>query len=98
MEKGDTAKYLRVYFSFKIDELGNVYEPKFERVASTRSRVTGFAKTIKYFNDLKPILDQAIRAMIQQMPVWKPGLQDGIPVKTANSDYLQFWIGLSAPQ
>jgi hypothetical protein len=98
IEKGDTAKYLRVYFSFNLDENGYAYDPRFERVASTRSSTTESAKTIKYFNDLKPLLDKAIQTMMVKMPAWKPGLQDGIPVKTANYDFLQFWVGLSAPQ
>ena len=98
VSNGDTAKYIRIYFSFYLDENGFVYDPQFERVASTRSRVTENAKTIRYFNDMKTVLQSAIKAMLHQMPQWRPGLQDGQPVKTVNYDYLQFWVGLSAPQ
>jgi hypothetical protein len=96
--KGDTAKYIRIYFSFYLDENGYAYEPKFERVASTRSAVTENAKTIRYFFDMKPMLDKAIMQMLNKMPQWRPGMQDGILVKTINYDYLQFWVGLSEPQ
>lgn len=95
---GDTAKYLRIYFSFYLDENGFVYDPQFERVASTRSAVTESAKTIRYFNDMKTILQTAIGSMMHQVPQWRPGVQDGQPVKTLNYDYLQIWVGLSAPK
>jgi hypothetical protein len=96
--KGDTAKYLRIYFSFYLDENGYVYEAAFDRVASTRSAVTENAKTIRYFSDMKPVLQKAIIQMLNKMPQWRPGMQDGLVVKTLNYDYLQFWVGLSAPQ
>jgi hypothetical protein len=95
---GDTAKYIRIYFSFNLDENGFVYDPQFERVASTRSSVTESAKTIRYFNDMKDILQKAVKDMLQKMPQWRPGVQDGQPVKTLNYDYLQFWVGLTPPQ
>ncbi len=98
VEKGDTAKYIRIYFSFYIDEQGYPYEAEFDRVASTRSAATENAKTIKYFYDMKSILQKAITQMINKMPQWRPGLQDGRIVTTHYSDYLQFWVGLSAPQ
>jgi hypothetical protein len=95
---GDTAKYIRIYFSFNLDENGFVYDPQFERVASTRSAVTETARTIRYFHDMKDILQKAVKDMLQKMPQWRPGVQDGQPVKTLNYDYLQFWVGLTAPQ
>jgi len=98
VEKGDTAKYIRIYFSFYIDEQGYPYEPEFDRVASTRSAATENAKTIKYFFDMKVILQDAVKNMINKMPQWRPGLQDGRIVTTSYTDYLQFWVGLSAPQ
>jgi hypothetical protein len=97
VENGDTAKFIRIYFSFNLDESGFIYDPKFERVASTRSAVTESAKTIRYFNDMKEILEKAVKQMLQQLPQWRPGVQDGQPVKTLNYDYLQFWVGLTAP-
>lgn len=95
---GDTAKYIRIYFSFNLDENGFIYDPQFEKVASTRSAVTESAKTIRYFNEMKDILQKAVKQMLEKMPQWRPGLQDGQPVKTLNYDYMQFWVGLSAPQ
>jgi hypothetical protein len=97
VEKADTAKYIRVYFSFNLDENGYLYEPRFERIASTTSKYTGNAKTIKYFNDLQPILNKAINEMLKLMPQWRPGLESGVPVKTSNYDYFQFWVGLTPP-
>lgn len=96
--KGDTAKYIRIYFSFYLDENGYVYDPQFDKVASTHSAGTSTAKVIKYFGDMKPLLNKAIKQMLDKMPAWRPGLLDGIRVKTLNYDYLQFWVGLSAPQ
>jgi hypothetical protein len=98
VQKGDTAKYIRIYFSFYLDENGYAYEPKFERVASTRSAVTENAATLRYFADMKGLLNKAITQMLNKMPQWRPGMQDGFVVKTINYDYLQFWVGLSEPQ
>lgn len=98
VKNGDTAKFIRIYFSFNLDENGYAYEPQFDRVASSRSAVTESAKTIKYFNDMKDVLKSAIKQMLNKMPQWKPGLQDGRPVKTHNSEYMQFWVGLTPPQ
>jgi hypothetical protein len=98
VEKGDTAKYIRIYFSFYIDEQGYPYEAEFDRVASTRSAATENAKTIKYFYDMKSVLQKAVTEMINKMPQWRPGLQDGRIVTAHYTDYLQFWVGLSAPQ
>jgi hypothetical protein len=98
VEKGDTAKFIRIYFSFFLDENGFAYEPSFDRVASTRSGNTENAKTIKYFFDMKPVLDKAIKDMVNKMPQWRPGIQDGVIVKTQCEDYLQFWVGLTPPQ
>ncbi len=98
VENGDTAKYLRIYFSFYIDESGFVYEPKFEKVASTRSAVTESAKTIRHFNDMKDVLQKAVQTMLLKMSAWRPGVENGQPVKSLNYDYMQFWVGLTPPQ
>lgn len=98
VQNGDTAKYLRIYFSFYIDERGFVYEPKFERVASTRSAVTESAKTIRHFSDMKNELQEAVKNMLLKMSAWRPGVENGQPVKTLNYDYMQFWVGLTPPQ
>lgn len=98
LANGDTAKFIRIYFSFYLDENGFAYDPQFERVAATKSAVTENARTIRYFNEMKGVLQSAVKTMLHQMPQWRPGLQDGQPVKTLNYDYLQFWVGLSTPQ
>ncbi|HEX6915676.1 MAG TPA: hypothetical protein VF145_10570 [Chitinophagaceae bacterium] len=98
VENGDTAKFIRVYFSFTVDEQGFIYDPLFERVASTRSVATESAKTIRYFASLKQLMQDAVTSMFRKMPQWQPGVQDGIPVKATCYDYLEFWCGLSAPQ
>lgn len=98
VQNGDTAKYLRIYFSFYVDESGFVYEPKFERVASTRSAVTESAKTIRHFNDMKDVLQEAVKKMLLKLSAWRPGVENGQPVKTLNYDYMQFWVGLTPPQ
>jgi len=97
IEKGDTAKYIRVYFSFNLDENGFAYEPKFERVAATASPYTNSAKTIKYFNDIS-LINDAIKQMLNQMPQWRPGLENGVPVRSSNYDYFQFWVGINPPK
>jgi len=98
VKKGDTAKYLRIYFSFNIDEQGYVYDTEFERVASTRSATTEGAKLIAYFLDIRSYLNQAVKQMLDKMPAWKPGLQSGRPVRVHCEDFLQFWVGLTPPQ
>jgi hypothetical protein len=98
VQNGDTAKYLRIYFSFYVDESGFVYEPKFNRVASTRSAITESAKTIRHFNDMKDVLQEAVKHMLLKMSAWRPGVENGQPVKTLNYDYMQFWVGLTPPQ
>ena len=95
---GDTAKYIRVYFSFHVDEFGFIYDPAFERVASTQSAVTQSAKTIRYFSSMKSLLDKSIKQMLFKMPAWAPGLEYGQTVNARVEDYIQFWVGLSAPQ
>lgn len=95
---GDTAKYLRVYFSFNIDPDGIPYDVKWERVASTRSPVTESALTLGYFNEMKPVLQQAVIRLFNKMPSWRPGLHNGVPVHTHCEDFLQFWVGLTPPQ
>lgn len=94
---GDTAKYLRVYFSFIVDRNGAVYDAHFERVASTRYAKTLGAKTITYFVADGKYYQEAVKQMIGKMPFWKPALQNGIPVSCRMQDFIQFWIGLTPP-
>jgi hypothetical protein len=103
IERGDTAKYIRLYFSFVIDENGAATESQFIRVASTQYAKSEGARTIPYFMDDKPFYDACIKAMIYKMPFWKPGV---LPVRYSNSmvasdarveDYIQFWVGINPP-
>lgn len=96
--KGDTAKYLRVYFSFFVDKNGVVYDAHFVKVASTQYAGSAGAKTISYFFDDKNYYEKVIRQMVFAMPLWKPALQDGVTVACRVEDYLQFWVGLAPPK
>jgi len=94
---GDTAKYIRVYFNFLIDNNGAVYNGKFTKVASTRYASGDNAKTVKYFFEDKILLNEAVKHMIEKMPYWRPGLENGVRVTAAVDDYLQFWVGINPP-
>jgi hypothetical protein len=94
---GDTVKYIRIYFSFVVDKEGKVFDAKFERVASTRYSKSDGAKTIKYFDPIKKYLNQVVQQIFDAMPLWKPALQYHIPVDCKMRDYMQFWVGLHAP-
>ncbi|TAJ51488.1 MAG: hypothetical protein EPO58_12620, partial [Chitinophagaceae bacterium] len=95
IERGDTAKYIRVYFSFIVDKNGAPYEGRFERMASTQYARGESAKTIRYFSDDRKYYDKQIADMIGKMPFWKPGLQNGVPVDSRVEDFLQFWVGIN---
>lgn len=97
VERGDTAKYIRVYFSFVIDRNGAPYDAHFERIASTQYARSDGAKTIKYFSDDKEYYDGIIKSMNAKMPFWKPGLYNNVPVEARVEDYIQFWVGLVPP-
>lgn len=97
VEQGDTAKFIRIYFSFVVDKSGVLYNAKFEKIASTKYASGSGAKTIKYFNEDKTTLNDAIKKMIQKMPMWRPALQYNNPVDCRVEDYLQFWVGINPP-
>lgn len=97
VNNGDTAKYIRIYFSFIVDKNGSAYDAKFTRIASTRYAGSNGAKTIKYFFEDKAPYQAAVKKMIQQMPFWKPALQNMVPVNCEMEDYFQFWIGINPP-
>ena len=94
---GDTAKYIRVYVSFVIDENGALYNPKFEKVGTTRYAASENTLTVKYFFDHKPTLQVAVEEMLQNMPMWRPGLENNIKVKATVHSYFQFWLGINPP-
>ena len=96
--KGDTAKYLRVYFSFIVDKNGVIYDAHFIRIASTQYIKSAGAKTISHFFEDADYYEKIVKQMLLSMPLWKPSKQDGVPVACRVEDYLQFWVGLAAPK
>lgn len=86
---GDTAKYLRVYFSFVVDKYGFLSAPHFTRTASTRYAKSVTAKTITYIGN-EVYYDKLIKEMLRKMAPWKPALKDGVPVSCRVEDYFQF--------
>ncbi|TAF98259.1 MAG: hypothetical protein EAZ47_00800 [Bacteroidetes bacterium] len=97
IEKGDTAKYIRVYFNFTVDENGIASDAAFFKVASTQYAQGEGAKTIKYFFDDKKQIQEQLRKMVSALPTWLPGIESGQRVSANVEDYLQFWVGLQAP-
>jgi hypothetical protein len=94
---GDTAKYLRIYFSFVIDKNGVAHNAHFEKIASTQYAKGITSKTIRYFSGNEKYFDKLIKDMIDQMPFWKPGLLYARPVDCKVETHFQFWVGLNAP-
>jgi len=97
VEKGDTAKYIRIYFEYIVDKDGTPFDGKFLRVAGTPYAKGENAKTIKYFNEDKEMLNKQIKALVSKMGFWKPGLYNNVPVDAIVEDYLQFWVGINPP-
>lgn len=91
---GDTAKYLRIYFSFVIDQYGLLSDAHFVRIASTRYAKSAGAKTVHWLNKELLYFEEAIRLMLGGMGFWRPALQNGAPVSCRREDYFQFWVGL----
>ncbi len=98
VENGDTAKFIRVYFSFTVDTKGTPYDGRFDRIAGTTSYKSKDAKTIKYFNDNKKYYEMLIKQMIAKMAAWKPGLYNDVQVECKIEDFIQFWVGINPPQ
>ena len=97
IEKGDTAKYIRVYFSFVIADDGSPYDPHFSGIGSTQYNKSTSIRLLKYFDADKKYYEALIKKMIAKMTFWKPGLYNGIPVDSRVDDYLQFWVGINPP-
>ena len=95
IERGDTAKYIRVHFEFVLDENGVGYNPNFLYIGSTRYRSANDDKKIKYFDDLKTYFNTATKEMIKAMPMWRPALQNNVRVNCVVKDYFQFWLGIN---
>ena len=96
VNRGDTAKYVRVYFSFIVDKYGLVYDTHFLRIASTQYAKSAGAKVLSYFFENRHYYGKIIQQMLLDIPLWKPAIRNGITVACRVEDYLQFWIGLSA--
>ncbi|MBS1642376.1 MAG: hypothetical protein JST94_09275 [Bacteroidetes bacterium] len=97
IDKGDTAKYIRVYFQYVIDKNGTPFDGKFLRVAGTSYAKGDNAKTIKYFNEDKETLNKQVKSLVSKMGFWKPGLHNNVPVDAIVEDYFQFWVGINPP-
>jgi hypothetical protein len=101
---GDTAKYIRIYFSFVIDRRGSPFEPHFLRIASTQYSRSATAHTINYFEDDRLYYEDAIKKMIHKMTFWAPGLANVrntgsmVAADARVEDYIQFWVGINPPQ
>ncbi len=93
----DTAKYLRVYFSFVVNKYGLISGPHFIRIATTRYAKSYHAKTVIYFLEDVPYYEKAVKQMLRRMEGWKPAMQDGVTVNCSMQDYFQFWVGISPP-
>ncbi len=86
---GDTAKYLRVYFTFVVDKYGFLSAPDFIRIATTRYAKSFTAKTVTYIGG-DAYFEKLIKEMLRKMDPWKPALKDGVPVSCRVEDYFQF--------
>jgi hypothetical protein len=94
---GDTAKYIRLYFSFVVTSDGSPYDPHFLLIGSTQYHKSAGVHLLKYFDPDKKYYEAVIKKMIAKMGFWKPGLYNGIPVDSRVEDYLQFWVGINPP-
>jgi hypothetical protein len=96
---GDTAKYIRVYFSFVIGKSGTAGDGHFEKIASAdNARAKDKeVKTIKYFAEDKKYYDDLVKQMVAKMTFWKPASQDNVLVDCKVDDYIQFWVGINPP-
>jgi len=94
-ENGDTAKYLRIYFSFIVDKNGFVFDTHFIKITSTRYAKSIGDKTLQYFSSQTQYYERLIHQMLLFIPLWKPAIQDGIPVTCRVIDFLQCWVGIT---
>ncbi|MEO8174503.1 MAG: hypothetical protein ABI581_15515 [Sediminibacterium sp.] len=95
--RGDTVKYIRVYFSFVVDKYGAIHDARFVKMASTQYAKSVTAKTLQYFSAYE-YYNRLVKNMMTQMPSWKPALLNGRAVDCRVSDYLQFWVGYTPPR
>ncbi len=95
---GDTLKYVRVYFNFEIDQYGFLFDPKLLKVGVTRYPQSFKTNDAGYLAENAGYLEKAIKRMLKKMPLWKPALQYGVPVRCKVEDYFQFWVGDKPPE
>lgn len=95
INNGDTAKYIRVHFEFIVDQYGIPYDGTFDYVGSTRYSSSNGDKKLKYFDDLKDYFNRVIKKMIKYAPIFKPAIQNNVPVSCYVKDYFQFWLGIN---
>ncbi len=96
INNGDTAKYLRVHIEFIVDKNGIPYNASFNYIGSTKYKDAKNDRKVKYFNDLKPYFNDAIKSLIKKMPNWRPALQNNVRVDCTVHDYFQFWLGINS--
>lgn len=100
---GDTAKYLRICFSYSIDENGATYDVRLERIAVSSYANSKTARTLTYFNSNKKYYEVLLKKMMRNMPFWKPGLMAAgntgvlVPAAARVMDCIQFWVGINPP-
>lgn len=94
---GDTARYIRLHFSFVIDHRGRLTDPRFVRVSATSYPGSNDSRTLPYFSGHRLFFQTMIQRMLLSMPFWKPGLLNARPVDARVEDYIQFWIGKQLP-
>lgn len=97
VSRGDTSKYIRIYFSFVVDQFGMLSNVRFTRIATTRYAKSMGAKTVRVGNAETQLFDQQINQMLFTMSAWHPALQDGLPVNCWVEDFLQVWVGANPP-
>lgn len=95
---GDTAKYIRICFSFLIDKSGLPYNARFLKITATRYPTNLYARKLQYFNTDQTYYQHLIQQMIFKMSWWRPGLLHGLPIECKVEDYFQFWVGINLPE
>lgn len=98
IRKGDTAKFIRLHFSFLIDRHGILSGPHFKKIAATAYQKSKYDRELIYFRSTRTYWNRLVKQMLSEMGFWKPGLQNGKPVDCLVDDYMQFWVGLQLPE
>lgn len=94
---GDTAKFIRLHFSFVIDKHGVLSDAHFKKIAATAYGKSRSDRELIYFRNNRNYWKRLVKRMLATIGFWKPGLLNGKPVDAVVDDYMQFWIGLNLP-